>query len=119
MRFPHLLAAGSGRVIAEFPLSTVGWGGWRFPVAGGGYLRLLPYAVTRWAVNRLNREGQAAIVYLHPWEIDPDQPRVAAATMKTRFRHYVNLHRTEARLGRLLGDFRWDTMSRTFAVDAV
>ena len=104
MRFPHLLAAGSGRVIAEFPLSTVGWGRWRFPVAGGGYLRLLPYAVTRWAVNRLNREGQAAIVYLHPWEIDPGQPRLPAGPV-TRFRHSVNTHTTEGKLRRLLRDF--------------
>jgi len=106
MRFPHLLAAGSGRVIAEFPLSTVGWGGWRFPVAGGGYLRLLPYAVTRWAVNRLNREGQAAIVYLHPWEIDPGQPRLPAGPV-TRFRHSVNTHTTEGKLRRLLRDFHF------------
>lgn len=104
MRFPHLLEAGSGRVIAEFPLSTVGWGGWRFPVAGGGYLRLLPYAVTKWAVNRLNREGQAAIVYLHPWEIDPGQPRLPAGRM-TRFRHSVNTGTTESKLRRLLRDF--------------
>jgi polysaccharide deacetylase family protein (PEP-CTERM system associated) len=106
MRFPHLLAAGSGRVIAEFPLSTVGWGGWRFPVAGGGYLRLLPYAVTRWAVNRLNREGQAAIVYLHPWEIDPGQPRLPVGPV-TRFRHSVNTHTTEGKLCRLLRDFHF------------
>jgi polysaccharide deacetylase family protein (PEP-CTERM system associated) len=106
MRFPHLLAAGSGRVIAEFPLSTLRWGGWRFPVAGGGYLRLLPYAVTRWAVNRLNREGHAAIVYLHPWEIDPGQPRLPAGRM-TRFRHSVNTDTTEGKLRRLLRDFHF------------
>ena len=76
-RFPHRLGAGRGMEITEFPLSTVTRFGWRFPVAGGGYFRLFPYAVTRWAVRQLNtREGQPAMVYLHPWEIDPDQPRL-------------------------------------------
>jgi polysaccharide deacetylase family protein (PEP-CTERM system associated) len=106
LRFPHLLPAGAGRLIAEFPLSTVGSGRWRFPVAGGGYFRLLPYPVTRWAVDRLNRAAQPAIVYLHPWEIDPEQPRLAVGRV-ARFRHSVNTDTTEAKLRRLLRDFEF------------
>ena len=75
--------------------------GWRLPVAGGGYFRLLPYAVTRWALRQLNgREGQPAMVYLHPWEIDPGQPRLPVGRL-TRFRHSVNTGTTEAKLRRL------------------
>jgi len=105
-RFPHRLPAGPGVEISEFPLSTVARRGWRFPVAGGGYFRLLPYGVTRRAVRHLNeREGQPAIVYLHPWEIDPDQPRLPVGRL-TQFRHSVNTHTTEWKIRRLLRDFR-------------
>jgi polysaccharide deacetylase family protein (PEP-CTERM system associated) len=104
LRFPHLLPAGVGRVIAEFPLSTIGSGRWRIPVAGGGYFRLFPYGVTRWAITRLNRERQPAMVYLHPWEIDPGQPRLAAGRI-TRFRHSVNTSTTEGKLRDLLREF--------------
>ena len=77
------------------------------PTAGGGYFRIFPYAFTRWAIRRLNeREGRPAIVYLHPWEVDPAQPRIQAGRF-SRFRHYTNLHRTEARLNRLLRDFKF------------
>ena len=77
------------------------------PVAGGGYFRILPYEWTRWGIARLNRvEGQPAIFYLHPWEIDPDQPRLPAGLLG-RFRHYRNLDRTEERLRQLLVDFRF------------
>ena len=81
--------------------------GVKMPVAGGGYFRLLPYAWTRWGIERLNRvERQPAVFYLHPWEIDPDQPRLAADALG-RFRHYRNLDRTEGRLRRLLREFRF------------
>jgi polysaccharide deacetylase family protein (PEP-CTERM system associated) len=104
-RFPHRLAAGPGVEICEFPLSTVVALGWRLPVAGGGYFRLLPYWLTRRAVRHLNeREGQPAIVYLHPWEIDPDQPRLPVGRL-TRFRHSVNTDSTESKIRRLLRDF--------------
>jgi hypothetical protein len=91
----------------EVPGSTVRVAGVKVPMAGGGYFRLLPYAWTRWGIARLNRvERQPAVFYLHPWEIDPDQPRLAANALG-RFRHYRNLHRTEGRLRRLLEEFRF------------
>ena len=78
-----------------------------WPVAGGGYFRLLPEAVTRWALRRVNgKEGRPVVVYLHPWEIDPDQPRLPGSAAN-RWRHYVNLDRTEARLRSLLEDFEF------------
>jgi hypothetical protein len=79
------------------------------PVAGGGYFRLLPYAFTAWGVSRVNRqERQPAVFYLHPWEIDPGQPRLAAGRV-SRFRHYRNLAATEGRLRRLLGTFAFSS----------
>jgi polysaccharide deacetylase family protein (PEP-CTERM system associated) len=106
-RFPHRLTVGHGMAITEFPLSTVAWLGWRLPVAGGGYFRLLPYAATRWALRHLNeQERQPAIVYLHPWEIDPTQPRLAIGR-GAQFRHSVNTRSTESKLRRLVHDFRF------------
>jgi len=107
-RFPHRVAAGPGMAIAEFPLSTVAGFRWRFPVAGGGYFRLWPYAVTGWALRRLNmREGQPAMVYLHPWEIDAGQPRLPIGR-RAQFRHSVNTGvSTVTKLRRLLRDFQF------------
>jgi polysaccharide deacetylase family protein (PEP-CTERM system associated) len=106
-RFPHRLAVASGAEIVEFPLSTVAVLSWRVPVAGGGYFRLFPYGVTRWAVRRINkREGQPAIVYLHPWEIDLVQPRLAVGRM-ARVRHSLNSGATLGRLRRLVRDFQF------------
>jgi len=107
-RFPHRVAAGPGMAIAEFPLSTVAGFRWRFPVAGGGYLRLWPYAVTGWALRHLNtREGQPAMVYLHPWEIDAGQPRLPIGR-RAQFRHSVNTGvSTVTKLRRLLRDFQF------------
>ncbi len=97
----------------EFPVTTVKLGSRNFPCAGGGWFRLLPYGVTRWALRRVNRrEGQSAIFYFHPWEIDPDQPRRDGLDARTRFRHYLNLSRTESRLARLLRDFSWGRMDQ-------
>jgi polysaccharide deacetylase family protein (PEP-CTERM system associated) len=105
-RHAHMLTGGAGRLM-EAPPSTVRLGAMNLPVAGGGYFRLLPYRWTRWGIGRINRqEGKPAIFYLHPWEIDPDQPRLPAG-MLSRVRHYRNLHKTEGRLRRLLGDFRF------------
>jgi polysaccharide deacetylase family protein (PEP-CTERM system associated) len=95
-RFPHRLKAPSGAEITEFPMSTVTLLGRRLPVAGGGYFRLFPYRVTRRAIARINGERQPAMVYLHPWEIDPDQPRIPVGPL-TRFRHLVNVGKTESR----------------------
>lgn len=97
--------------ILEAPASTVRWGPFNFPVAGGGYFRILPYEWTRWGISRINREEQrAAIFYIHPWEVDPDQPRLSGSLL-SRFRHYRNLDKTEARLRRMLKDFRFGPMT--------
>ena len=106
-RFPHRRAVGLDGMIAEFPLSTVTRFGWRFPVAGGGYFRLLPYALTAWALRYLNlREGQPGIVYLHPWEIDMGQPRLSVDRL-TWLRHSLNTRSTEVKLRRLVRDFHF------------
>jgi polysaccharide deacetylase family protein (PEP-CTERM system associated) len=114
-RFPHRLPNG----LIEVPLTTTRLAGVNLPAAGGGYFRLAPYALTRWAIERVNRiDGRPAIFYLHPWEIDPAQPRVAGLHLRSRVRHYLNLGKTEGRLERLLGDFRWDRVDRAFALAA-
>jgi polysaccharide deacetylase family protein (PEP-CTERM system associated) len=101
----------SRRTLWELPGSTVRRAGVNLPIGGGGYFRHLPYRWTRWGINRLNvDEGQPAIFYIHPWEIDPDQPRLNAGAA-SQFRHYRNLHRTEARLRRLLAEFRFGTIA--------
>ena len=102
-RFPHRLKTPSGGEITEFPMSTVTLLGRRLPVAGGGYFRLFPYRLTRRAIARINGERQPAMVYLHPWEIDPDQPRLPVGPV-TRFRHLVNVGKTESRLRRLIAE---------------
>lgn len=109
-RVPHRLSTPGGQAIVEWPLSTANVAGFRLPVSGGGYFRLLPYWLTRWGLESINRtESQPFIFYLHPWEIDPGQPRVAASLL-SRFRHYTNLDKCEARLQRLLGEFRFGTV---------
>lgn len=98
--------------IMELPITTVQLAGRNFPIAGGGYFRLLPYEITRLGLQRINqREKQNFVFYLHPWEFDPEQPRMNGAGLKSRFRHYLNLHKTEARFERLLHDFRFGTIS--------
>jgi len=90
----------------EYPISTLLFAGMNLPIAGGGYFRLFPYWFTRMALHRINRkERQPFIFYLHPWEIDPQQPRIKGAGAKSRFRHYLNLGKTKKRLERLLLDF--------------
>ena len=109
-RHPYLLERPGGALV-EAPASTTRLGAWNLPVAGGGYFRILPYEWTRWGISRVNRlEGRPTIFYLHPWEIDPDQPRLKAGAL-SRFRHYRNLAETDARLRRLLNDFRFGPMS--------
>ncbi|MQA36977.1 XrtA system polysaccharide deacetylase [Rugamonas aquatica] len=101
--------------ILELPVSTVRLLGRNWPAGGGGYFRLLPYAASRWALRRINSaDRQAGIFYFHPWELDPGQPRQRGIALKTRFRHYLNLHRMEARIARLLHDFSWDRIDRIF-----
>jgi polysaccharide deacetylase family protein (PEP-CTERM system associated) len=105
-RHPYVVTRPGGSIV-EAPGSTVRVGPVNLPVAGGGYFRLLPYWWTRWGIRRLNHiERRPAIFYLHPWEIDPGQPRLPVDPIG-RFRHYRNLHRTEDRLRQLLVDFRF------------
>jgi polysaccharide deacetylase family protein (PEP-CTERM system associated) len=113
-RHPHRRAVRSGSLL-ELPASTIRVAGVNLPIAGGGYFRLLPYAFTRWGLRRLNRqERKPGIFYLHPWEIDPAQPRMSAGWL-SRFRHYRNLDQTEPRLRRLLSEFAFDTLQRVAA----
>ncbi|HEV2264709.1 MAG TPA: XrtA system polysaccharide deacetylase [Stellaceae bacterium] len=101
--------------VLEVPLSTVRVAGRNLPASGGGFFRLLPYSVSRAAFRRVNRtENRPAIFYMHPWEIDAAQPRVAGLSAKSRFRHYLNLGRMYGRLERLLADFAWDRMDSIF-----
>lgn len=101
--------------LVEIPVTTTRLFGSNVPTGGGGYFRFFPYRLSEWMIRRVNRvDGQPAIFYFHPWEIDPSQPRVPGVGFKSRFRHYVNLHRTEARLAQLLRDFRWDRVDVAF-----
>ncbi len=109
-RLPHRMKTPNGQEIVEYPITVLQRGKVRIPIAGGGYFRLFPYAFTNWALKSVNREGQDFVFYMHPWEIDPDQPRIPGASMKSRFRHYLNLRRCEPRLERLLADFPFCTM---------
>lgn len=113
-RQPHRIASGA---LLELPVATLRFGGTNLPVGGGGYLRLLPYAYTRWGLTQLNqREGLRAVVYLHPWEIDPRQPRVRAS-WKSRLRQYTALGRNEEKVERLLRDFRFAPIREAFPDD--
>ena len=110
-RFAHAVAGG----VIEIPVTTLRVLNRNLPASGGGYFRLLPYALSRWMLRRVNAdEGEAVIFYFHPWEIDVGQPRVAGIDGRTRFRHYLNLDRMEGRLERLLSDFRWGRMDDIF-----
>lgn len=112
---PHVLTTPGGARLVEFPISVLRYGGAKIPVAGGGYFRLFPYGLTRWALRKLNAQQQEFVFYIHPWEVDPDQPRVEGAGALSRFRHYLNLDRCAQRLDRLLGDFEFDTMHAVLA----
>lgn len=110
-RFAHQAAGG----LVEIPITTLRLFNRNFPSSGGGYFRLLPYALSRWMLRQVNAvDGEPAVFYFHPWEIDTGQPRIAGIDRKTRFRHYLNIHRMESRLQSLLGDFKWGRMDRLF-----
>lgn len=103
--------------IIEIPIPTLRLMGKQIPIGGGGYFRLYPYKVTQKLVSKyLRQERQPYSFYFHPWEIDANQPRLKNAPLKSRFRHYLNLHRTEAKLIRLLDDFNWTTMRDVYGV---
>jgi len=110
---------GNGCAMAELPLSTLSVFGQRLPVAGGGYFRLLPYGLTRLAIRHLNKvERQPAVVYLHPWEFDRQQPRLSVGRL-TRLRHSINIDKTEGKLCRLLADFRFAPAAQVLAETGV
>jgi len=114
-RFPY--RPGPGKLL-EIPMTTMRLAGRNLPIAGGGYFRLVPYILFRAALQRFNRQERApGLFYIHPWEIDPDQPRIREASARSRFRHYVNLAAVPSRLQRLLRDFRWGRMDEVFAAD--
>lgn len=114
-RFAYRVGSG----LLEVPITTLRLMNRNLPSSGGGYFRLLPYALSRWMLQRVNREDrEPAVFYFHPWEIDTGQPRIAGINAKTRFRHYVNIGRTEGRLRSLLRDFRWGRMDRIFLAGA-
>jgi polysaccharide deacetylase family protein (PEP-CTERM system associated) len=101
--------------LLEVPITTVKMAGRNLPAGGGGYFRLLPYALSRWMMEKVNREdGEPALFYFHPWEVDPGQPRPEGLGAKARFRHYINIERMERRIAALAQDFAWDRMDRIF-----
>jgi polysaccharide deacetylase family protein (PEP-CTERM system associated) len=115
-RHPHVVRGPAGALV-EVPASTVRLGSTNLPIAGGGYFRLLPYAWTRWGMRRVNEtERRPVVFYLHPWEIDPGQPRIPVG-VATRLRHYSGLSRTADRLNRLMRDFRFDSIRAVLESD--
>jgi len=112
-REPHWISRSVGRLM-EVPPATARWGGFTVPAGGGAYFRVFPYALFRAAFRDHERRGIPATFYIHPWEIDPGQPRLAVPLL-TRLRHYTGLNRTEARLGRLLSEFRFGTIAESVA----
>ncbi len=114
-RFPYEACPG----LTEVPIATTRLLGRNLPAGGGGFFRLAPYGLSRWALDRVNAiDRRPATFYIHPWEIDPSQPRVAGISLKTRFRHYINLDKTESRLAQLLRDFRWGRVDEVFELRA-
>jgi polysaccharide deacetylase family protein (PEP-CTERM system associated) len=108
-RFAFKPVAGSDLI--EIPVTTAEFAGRRLAAGGGGFFRLLPYAFSRWAIRQVNNDTQRpAIIYFHPWEIDPDQPRVANAPIKSKLRHYTKLKAMVPKLEQLMSDFSWDRL---------
>lgn len=98
----------------EIPITTLKVGNKNIPCGGGGFFRFYPYLFSKWAFKKINNHSQSAIFYCHPWEIDPEQPRQNNLNLKSKFRHYLNLHKMEQRIRYLLIDFSWDTMENVF-----
>lgn len=114
-RFPYELNSQNGHNLKEYPPATVRVFGQSLPAAGGGYLRILPLAYTHWVFRKFEMQyHERVIVYLHPWELDPEQPRIPAG-LKSRFRHYTNLGSMENRLESLLARYAFGTFNRVFA----
>jgi polysaccharide deacetylase family protein (PEP-CTERM system associated) len=111
---PHRIRTESG-ILWEFPGTALSWMGARVPLGGGGYLRLYPLWITRWLFRGVLRCGRPVMMYVHPWELDPDQPRIRGASAINRFRHYVNLASTETKLRALLRTFSWSSLEESLA----
>ncbi|OGB33409.1 MAG: polysaccharide deacetylase [Burkholderiales bacterium RIFCSPLOWO2_12_FULL_61_40] len=110
-RFVHEVRPG----LIEIPMTTLRFLNRNFPSGGGGYFRLLPYAVFRWMLKQVNStDGESGVFYFHPWELDVEQPRIGGISRKTRFRHYLNIDRMQERLNQLLLDFKWGRMDEVF-----
>ena len=103
-----------GSDFLEIPITAAQLRSRAIPAGGGGYFRLLPYPVFKHFLRSVQTEPRSLVFYFHPWELDPDQPRVSKAPLKSRFRHYVNLSRTRPRLVKLLAQFEWSRMDHTF-----
>jgi len=110
-RFPCELDL-RGKKLKEFPITTAKLFGENIPVSGGGYFRLYPYFLTKLGLGSVNKEGMPFVFYLHPWEVDPEQPRVKDISKATRFRHYINLDKTEEKLQRLLTGFKFGRIDK-------
>ncbi|MCI0506651.1 MAG: DUF3473 domain-containing protein [Gammaproteobacteria bacterium] len=115
---PHKLKTPKGNFITEFPLTTSSLFGVKLPAAGGGYFRLYPYLLSKYLLDKVQKNNKPIVFYLHPWEIDPEQPRVKASAL-SMFRHYNNLHKCEQRLERLLADFSFTTMRESLQRQAL
>lgn len=107
---PHLLTTPNGHQLVEFPISTLKNKLLTIPIAGGGYFRLFPYFFSRWGLSQINKQQRPFVFYIHPWEVDPTQPIVPNISRFSKFRHYNNLQKCEARLSRLTQDFEFNTM---------
>jgi polysaccharide deacetylase family protein (PEP-CTERM system associated) len=108
----------AGEALVELPVATARVAGRTVAAGGGGFFRLLPYRFSRWAIEQVNRQGAPAIFYFHPWEIDPGQPRLSGASLKSRIRHYSRLAAMEDKLKRLLADFAWDRVDAVASAEA-
>jgi polysaccharide deacetylase family protein (PEP-CTERM system associated) len=116
-RFAFKPVAGSG--LLEIPVTTVELGNRRMGAGGGGFVRVLPYAFSRWAMARVNaRDERPVIFYFHPWEVDEGQPRMAHAPLKSRLRHYTNIDKMAGKLTRMLNEFEWGRMDHLAAIEA-
>ena len=114
-RFPFVIHEQPGRRLVEFPMTTARVAGRNLPLGGGAYLRVLPYAYMRWGMRQVNRRGEAAVVYLHPWEVDPGHPRIRSRGKRGFSTHYLNLSGMEEKLRRLLADFRFAPVREVLA----
>lgn len=107
-----------GSALVELPVTTARLGGKVIAAGGGGFFRLFPYAFSRWAIRQVNYEARPAIFYFHPWEIDPGQPRVTDAPIRSKLRHYARLGAMEGKLERVIRDFRWGRVDAVAAAEA-